>query len=283
MADEILNSAAGGGAPPRGPLAGEILESNRQFIDTWGMYARRAANGVVTTLPAGIEVTASRVTMPLLNMLFLGSPVADSVDFARRADAAVAYGHELRLPWMLTVCEDWLPSSTRAEAATILGARGVVLSSLATGMVADRLAPPRRPAPPLEIVPVSGRAERIALADLNCAAYGMPLEWGHEALDREEIFAPDVFGFLGIAGGKPVSTATTALVDGRLYVMLVATAAAEERKGYAEAVMRHSLARAAAATGATRTVLHATEAGAPLYASMGYRSVARFTMYGQAH
>jgi hypothetical protein len=43
--------------------------------------------------------------------------------------------------------------------------------------------------------------------------------------------------------------------------------------------MRRSLARAAAATGIQRTVLHATPAGAPLYASMGYRATARFTMY----
>jgi predicted GNAT family acetyltransferase len=61
--------------------------------------------------------------------------------------------------------------------------------------------------------------------------------------------------------------------------MMVATAADHRNKGYAEAVMRHSLARASAATGIRRTVLHASPAGAPLYASMGYRPTARFTMY----
>ena len=61
--------------------------------------------------------------------------------------------------------------------------------------------------------------------------------------------------------------------------MMVASAATEMNKGYAEAVIRHSLARAVAATGLRRTVLHATQAGQPLYTSMGYRPTSRFTMY----
>jgi hypothetical protein len=45
--------------------------------------------------------------------------------------------------------------------------------------------------------------------------------------------------------------------------------------------MRSSLARAKAATKLSRTVLHATDVGRPLYASMGYRNVGPFTMYMQ--
>jgi predicted GNAT family N-acyltransferase len=40
--------------------------------------------------------------------------------------------------------------------------------------------------------------------------------------------------------------------------------------GYAEAVVRHALQQAAAATGVTRTSLDASDAGVPLYAQMGY-------------
>ena len=72
---------------------------------------------------------------------------------------------------------------------------------------------------------------------------------------------------------------TTALVDGRLYVMMVASDAAHRNRGYAEAVMRRSLERAQAATGIRRTVLHASPAGRPLYASMGYRVTGEFMMY----
>src|ERR1044071_4223414 len=88
----------------------------------------------------------------------------------------------------------------------------------------------------------------------------------------------DVWPDVGYVDGAPVSTSTTALVDGRLYVMMVATDAAHRNRGYAEAVMRRSLARAQAATGIRRTVLHASPAGKPLYASMGYRVTGEFTM-----
>jgi GNAT superfamily N-acetyltransferase len=111
----------------------------------------------------------------------------------------------------------------------------------------------------------------------------MPLEWGHEALDREAIFAEDFWAYVGYRDGKPVSTSTAALIDKRLYVMMVATAVDEQKQGYAEAVMRRSLEEAARATGVGRTVLHASEGGAPLYVSMGYRPVAGFTMYAAEH
>ena len=260
----------------------ELEESNRQFIDAWTMYARRAELGAIADL-GGVAVAFSRVTMPLMNMMFLSSPVEDTADLRKRVDAAVAYGHGAGFPWMITICNDWLPDETRAQANELFGGVGLMPASLATGMVAAALSPPRRPAPGLDIRRVVGTDGRLALADLNTAAYGMPPEWGHEALDREAIFAADVWAYVGHQGGVPVATSTTALIDGRLYVMMVATAADHRHQGYGEAVMRRSLDEAAKATGVARTVLHASEMGAPVYASMGYRSVAGFTMYASGH
>jgi GNAT superfamily N-acetyltransferase len=258
----------------------ELEESNRQFIDAWSMYARRAAHGAIADL-GGVAVAFSRVTMPLMNMMFLSSPVKDTADLRKRLDAAVAYGHGAGFPWMITICNDWLPGDTRAQANELFASAGLAPASLATGMVAEALSPPRRATPNLEIRRVAGKDGRVAVADLNTSAYGMPLDWGHEALDREEIFAHDVWAYVGYLGGAPVTTSTTALIDGRLYVMMVATAADHQKKGYAEAVMRRSLDEAARATDVARTVLHASEIGEPLYASMGYRAVAGFTMYAE--
>ncbi len=47
--------------------------------------------------------------------------------------------------------------------------------------------------------------------------------------------------------------------------------------------MRVSLNGASSATGLTRGVLHATDAGKPIYARMGFRPVATYTLFGQAH
>jgi len=256
----------------------ELEESNRQFIASWQLFARRSARGEVLEVD-GVAVAFSRVAMPLMNMMFLSSPVADVADLRRRVDAAVAYGRASGHMWMLTVCDEWLPPAARTAAPALLAAAGLAPSSVATGMVADELAAPRRPIPDVAIRPVDTGERRTHVADLNTAAYGMPAEWGREALDREQLFTDGIWGDVAYLGAEPVSTSTTALVDGRLYVMMVATAAGHRNRGYAEAAMRSSLARAAQASGARRTVLHASDAGAPLYAQMGYRTTGRFTMY----
>ena len=71
-------------------------------------------------------------------------------------------------------------------------------------------------------------------------------------------------------------------VDGYRYVALVATAPAHRRRGYADAVMRHALEAAASAYGERPTVLHATDAGRPVYERMGYTPISTHTLYMDA-
>jgi hypothetical protein len=257
----------------------DLQESNRQFIQAWQHFARQAKAGRIEDRD-GVSVAFSGVAMPLMNMMFLSSPVIDAADLQARIQVATTIGQASGQVWMLTICDDWLPSEVRARAAAMLAASGLAPSSSTTGMVADNLAPPRRPAPPrLAIRSVESLASCTPVADLNTAAYHMPIEWGREAFARQEMFGTGVWADVGYLDEVAVSTATAAVIDERLYVMLVATAADHMNRGYAEAVIRHSLARATAATGLRRTVLHATPAGEPLYTSMGYRATSRFTMY----
>ena len=84
------------------------------------------------------------------------------------------------------------------------------------------------------------------------------------------------YGFVAYEGDKPVSTATAIINEGCLFLFLVATMPEARRKGYGEAVVRHALQTAHEATGISRTVLHATEAGYPLYFRLGYHPTAKF-------
>ncbi len=59
---------------------------------------------------------------------------------------------------------------------------------------------------------------------------------------------------------------------------LVATDPVHRRRGYADAAMRRALEVAAAAHGALPTLLHATDAGRPVYERMGYSPIATHTM-----
>ena len=89
----------------------------------------------------------------------------------------------------------------------------------------------------------------------------------------------EAFAYVGYKNGRAVTTAATYVEDNSLYVGWVATLPKARRNGYAEAVMRHSLEEAAWSTGLSRTVLHATELGYPIYRAMGFRQVAFFHVY----
>jgi predicted GNAT family acetyltransferase len=69
------------------------------------------------------------------------------------------------------------------------------------------------------------------------------------------------------------------MVDGHRYVVLVATNPAHQRRGYAEAAMRRALEVAATAQGEQPTVLHATDAGRPVYQRMGYTTISTHTLF----
>jgi predicted acetyltransferase len=69
------------------------------------------------------------------------------------------------------------------------------------------------------------------------------------------------------------------MVDGLRYVAMVATEPAHQRRGYGQAVMQQALVTAAARHGATASVLHATDAGRPVYQRMGYRAISTHSLY----
>jgi ribosomal protein S18 acetylase RimI-like enzyme len=160
---------------------------------------------------------------------------------------------------------------------------GFVTVTPTSGMIADAIAPPRRDLPAdLSCARVSSDETRQAFADLNAMSYAIPLETGRQGPARACFWDNSFHGYVALLGGEPVSAAMTAPMDGRLYVSWVATHPEHRRKGYADAVMRKSLESAHLATGFTRTALHATPDGQPMYERMGYRSIAGFSLHAVA-
>lgn len=255
----------------------ELEESNTQFIEAWKGFARALPSGAVEELP-GLVAAITHTPMPLLNMILVSSPLRDLADLERRARVAVERGAKSGVPWLFSLCEDWVPADPDSVRET-LAKVGLRPELRTTGMVADALSPPRREAAGVELRPVADAETREAVADLNCVCYGMPLSWGRVSVAREEFWVDGSFGQVGYVDGRPVTTATTVAVDGRLYLAFVATAPDHRKKGLAEAVIRRSLEVAGQATGLHRMVLHATDLGRPVYARMGYRDVAGFTWY----
>ena len=147
------------------------------------------------------------------------------------------------------------------------------------GMVAEQLAPPLRPFPEVETRRIDNEQSRLALADLNAAVYDTPSDWLRSAIAGETIWQSPMYGYVAYVDGVPASTAFAVPVNGVLYVGFVATAIEYRRRRLAELVIRRSLEDAARATGITRTALHATSDGYPVYLRMGYRPVDAFGLF----
>ena len=257
-------------------IGADVVESNCFFTRAWEFWALRSRAGLTARLP-GLRVAWMNVTWPICNLTFLAEPVEADLD--SRVRAALEYAREHDRGWLLMACRDFLPNGSGPSPDDVFARHGLELAVPFTGMAADRLLPPRRPLPELEFRPMNDAETRRAYCEINAEAYGDPLDLVIEALGVEAFWGEGTFGFVGYAEGEPVTAANTILMDDTLYMSLVATRPEHQKKGYAEAVMRHSLARARDTTGLERTVLHATPAGLPLYLEMGYRPVTEFLGY----
>lgn len=256
------------------PALQESLEQYLAFLDS---FARLKASSEVLDLP-GMRVFFADVTWPLMNAAFITEPPGGEAEWVQRIGQAREYFRRRKRASVLLVCEEWAAGVGQA----VMARHAMAPLMAVTGMVAEQLEPPPRPAPEeLDYQRIEDRAGRFALVHINSTSYAVPSEWGREVAENsEQVWVGSSFAHLGFAGGKPVTVSTTVRMGDALYVGWVATLPQYRRRGYAEAVMRHSLAEASRVHGLTRSALHATPAGLAMYQRMGYRPVGRFIIYG---
>lgn len=258
----------------------EISASNRQWVDWAKRRAAGCSGAEIRELP-GLTVAWSGGEVRLRNSIFLSRPVESASDFGERMDALAEFLRERTDPPFLVVCVDWVPVELRARAEEMLRAIGLPRQVRSVGMAAERLLPAGAEMPSLEYRRIADEETRRAAADINSAAWGFSLEAGRAAMGRESDWTDDMWGFVGYWNGVPVATCMTLALNGRIHVLRLATLPTMQRRRLGEAVMRRAVEAASAATGLTRTTLHATEAGDSLYRRMGYRAVAEFAGYGR--
>jgi GNAT superfamily N-acetyltransferase len=151
-----------------------------------------------------------------------------------------------------------------------------------SGMEGGELLPPRRPPANVVIRRVTDDAGARDLAQLNAVAYQVPGEL-FECMSNMGFWHDDSLAYVGYVDGKPVSTASALPVAGTVYIALVATRPEEQGKGYADTVMRYAVTQGQQAMGVTRTTLHATDMGQPVYRAMGYTAGPRLILFAPAH
>lgn len=249
----------------------ESVESMEQLATVWrAMVLDRDPQADVRDLP-GIAVRWADCRFAFWNCLTLTETGADAGLLKQRLNEAAGIMRSKSHAGFLWVFEDLLDDGARAALGAAAEQAGLRYAFPGTGMAGDLLPVPEPVHPELTFVRVDDDDLLRAYADLNARAYGFPLEDGRDGLAGSSLWKSGVFAYLGLRDGNPVTCAATVEAEGRLFVVLVATDPACERRGYGEAVTRKALYEGARATGLTRATLHATAAGAPVYPRIGFR------------
>ncbi len=261
------------------PKPDEESESLEQWIEFCSRGPDPARGGEVLR-ESGLAISCCRTLWPIGNMAVFTAPVESVTDLSRRIKKAHEYFADRQCPGVFFIADN-LGRSTQAEMPAEFARYGYAPALAIIGMATNALAAPVRPLPALRYGTVSDQKSRRTVAELNAVAYEVPPEWGQDFFERFNVWSHGAFGTIGYLDDRPAACAVTVPIKDRLYMALVATAHEFRRFGCAEAVMRRSLEDAARATGLTRTVLHASPMGRPLYSQMGYHDTLPFTLYAR--
>jgi ribosomal protein S18 acetylase RimI-like enzyme len=245
--------------------------------ESFRAIAASRAHGEVREL-RGVSIASAGVTFQMFNAAFLSAPVAHEADLARRIVLPSVHFDARGLEWAYWVCEGWLDAPARRRSRQIFERHGLRHSVDLPGMVAERILPPVKPLPKLEIRRVGDAATRDAFCAIGSVCFHVPVPWFREVFDNDSVFERFI-GWVGYVDGEPVSTAATVMGGGAVGVYNVATMPEHQRRGYGETVMRHAVAEAERRHGIGQTILQSTPAGHRLYERMGFRTVSSVAVY----
>ena len=245
--------------------------------ESFRVVAAGRARGDVRELP-GVSIAAAGVVFQMFNSAFLSAPVLTEAELHQRILLSASHFNVRGLEWAFWVCEDWMEARTRRKSRQIMERQGLRHSVDLPGMVADRIAPPVRALPALTVRRVGDTATRQAFCAIGSICFHVPLVWFREVFDNTTVWN-SFAAYVGYRDEEPVSTAAVVMGGGAVGVYNVATMPDQQRRGYAEAVMRYALADAQREHGVEHSILQSTPAGRRLYERMGYRQITRVSVY----
>ncbi|HVJ53303.1 MAG TPA: GNAT family N-acetyltransferase [Aliidongia sp.] len=256
----------------------EVVESNTQFISMWRVLAGDRP-GAELIDRAGLAIRWADSPFVFWNAIFLTTPVSEAATLADRLAAAAAYMRTRRQAGLIFISEDYVAGPAKWEFDVILAKEKLEFALNVRGMVGDILPFPSPVQSTLRFVRVADETTLRDYADLNSEGYGFSLEAGRAGLAGSKFWKETAYAYVGYEDDEPVSAAAAIVNDGLLFLALVATKPTAQRKGYGEATVRYALQAAHEATGLSRTLLHATDAGFPVYRRIGYHFTTKFLTY----
>jgi len=226
----------------------------------------------------GVSIASANVTFQMFNAAFLSSPVMSEADLTQRILLASLHFEKRDRPWAYWVCEDWMEPRIRKRSPKLFDQHGLRHNVDLPGMASERLLPPVKPLPKLDIRRVARGPVRDAFCAIGSTCFNVPLSWFSEVFAAESVWNR-FFAWVGYRDSQPVTSAAIVIAAGAAGVYNVATLPDCQHRGYGEMVMRHALAEVQREHGIERTILQSTPAGYRLYERMGYRPVTRVAVY----
>ena len=249
------------------------------LLEALRFFGQAREDAEILDLP-GVSLIFCGLNYAAFNAALLAKPIeGDASEMDRLIEAAAEQFDARNLRWTYWLCEDFLSQPLRRQASRIFQRRGLRPLTEAPGMYAERLAPPERTLPSLEIRPVADEQTRCAFADIMSASFEIPQSVSASVYGLERAWKCSFQGYVGYANGRAVTTAAAVITGDVVGLYSVATLPQHRRLGFAEAIMRHVVAEARRTAGITKTVLQATSSGYSLYERMGYRAVTTFQVH----
>lgn len=228
----------------------------------------------------GLSLIFCGLNYAAFNAALMAQPIdGDRRELAQSIETSSAQFDARGLRWTYWLCEDYMSAPLRREAPRIFKQHGLRHLTEAPGMYAERLLPPKRPLPDVEVRAVSDQVTRADFAEIMSTAFEIPKSVSTAVYGSERAWKGDFHGYVGYAQGKAVTSAAAVIASGVVGLYSVATMPRHRRRGLAEAIMRWVVEDAKKTTGIERTVLQATSSGLALYEAMGYRTVTKFDVY----
>jgi ribosomal protein S18 acetylase RimI-like enzyme len=226
----------------------------------------------------GVSIASAGVTFQMFNTAFLSGPVASEAELKQRILQPIVHFDARGQEWAYWVCEDWIDPAARRHSRRLFERHGMRLATQLPGMIADRILPPVKPLPEIDVRRVGDLATWDAFCAIGSVCFHVPLTWFREVFDNHAVWDRFI-SFVGYVDDQPVSTTSIVSGAGVIGVYNVATLPGSQRRGFGEAVMRHAMAAVRKECGAERVILQSTPAGLGLYERMGFRQVARVAVY----
>ena len=256
-------------------MADVVAFSISQFRQAWRLFCGACPSHLADRNGA-VEYIFSGLPIPFFNVAVVTARNVAADALQAQARLACTWAADKDIPWMFVVTHEALVPGV--DAASALDACGLTPAIPLTGMRTAAITTATRTAPALQVGVVGDDDSCAAIFDVNAAAYGADLEPCKPTFGKRAFWEGHVAA-LGRVDGTPVASAAVLMIDGCRYVALVATTPDQQRRGYGEAVMRYALDVAETRHGRMPTVLHATDAGRPIYARMGYDTIATHTAF----